>query len=65
MKYVKDVVIFVSPNVKAHSNKFTGAVQVEGATFTSEDIELTKVRFKLPGNGEWAVGYVNSEDLEG
>lgn len=64
VKHVSDIVIFISPNVKSYSNKFTGVIQVEDSTSTSDDVELTKVRFKLPGNGEWAVGYVNSEDLE-
>lgn len=64
VKYIRDAQVFISPNVKSYSNKFTGVVQIEEGTFTSGEVELTKIRFKLPGNGEWAIGYINSEELE-
>ena len=61
---MKKTQVFISPNIKAYSNLFGGVLYVSDKTFTSFDEELKLVKYKLPGSGEWATGYVKSEDLE-
>lgn len=62
--FIKKIEVFISPNIKSYSNLFSGVLDVSDKTFTSFDTELTLVKYKLPGNGQWATGYVKSEDLE-
>lgn len=57
-KRVKNVQVHLGPSKRSRSNSFTGAVTVFGSTVDAFGHTWCKVKYKLPGSGKPAVGYV-------